>query len=397
MHRSRQGCRFVGQLVAMLWLALAALPSAQRPLRPLPEALAAASPELVDRLRADAFTYFRFINRTWTARVCEALADLTDAPIVRLHGDAHVEQFAVTKDAWGLGDFDDTTRGPAFIDIVRFLGSIDLAARQRGWTGDREALFDRFLEGYRLGLSNADYRPREPDIVRRLRRQAPKTRAAYLQWGESLMQPMEEAEFKSVVRGMGDFERFIRRERPELAPEYFTVIRAGYLRIGVGSATTLKVLIRLQGPTTAPGDDVLIEAKEVTNLEGLGCLEESKTPQAVRVINGTRQIGRLKHDILAVGPTVLMPAAAGRAQHWLDWWIASWEPSYREVHLSDLRSVTDLAEIAFDSGVQLGANKTVAVREQALASVVKYEPRLRKETSTIVDELLAGWRELAER
>jgi hypothetical protein len=115
------------------------------------------------------------------------------------------------------------------------------------------------------------------------------------------------------------------------------------------------------------------------------------------VINGTRQIGRLKHDILAVGPTVLMPAAAGRAQHWLDWWIASWEPSYREVHLSDLRSVTDLAEIAFDSGVQLGANKTVAVREQALASVVKYEPRLRKETSTIVDELLAGWRELAER
>ena len=90
MHRSRQGCRFVGQLVAMLWLALAALPSAQRPLRPLPEALAAASPELVDRLRADAFTYFRFINRTWTARVCEALADLTDAPIVRLHGDAHV-------------------------------------------------------------------------------------------------------------------------------------------------------------------------------------------------------------------------------------------------------------------------------------------------------------------
>ncbi len=101
MHRSRQGCRFVGQLVAMLWLALAALPSAQRSLRPLPEALAAASPELVDRLRADSFTYFRFINRTWTARVCEALADLTDAPTVRLHGDAHVEQFAVTKDAWG--------------------------------------------------------------------------------------------------------------------------------------------------------------------------------------------------------------------------------------------------------------------------------------------------------
>src|SRR5262245_33669981 len=123
MHRSRQGCRFLGHLVAMLCVALTALPSAQRPLRPLPQALVAAPPELVARLRADSFSYFRFINRAWTARVCEALADLADAPIVRLHGDAHLEQFAVTRNTWGLGDFDDTARGPAFIDIVRFLGS----------------------------------------------------------------------------------------------------------------------------------------------------------------------------------------------------------------------------------------------------------------------------------
>src|SRR4030095_8034424 len=128
---------------------------------------------------------------TWTARVCEALADLTDAPIVRLHGDAHVEQFAVTKDAWGLGDFDDPTRGPSFIDIVRFLGSIDLATRQRGWTYDREALWDRFFEGYRSGLSNPDHRPPEPDIVRELRRQAPTNRRTYLAWGEKQMEPMD--------------------------------------------------------------------------------------------------------------------------------------------------------------------------------------------------------------
>ena len=39
-----------------------------------------------------------------------------------------------------LDDFDDSARGPALVDIVRFLGSIDLAARQRGWTRDRDAL-----------------------------------------------------------------------------------------------------------------------------------------------------------------------------------------------------------------------------------------------------------------
>jgi hypothetical protein len=396
MYRPRQGYRFAGHLVfAALCVGLTALPSAQAPLRPSPEALASASPQLIERLHADPFTYFRFVNRAWTARVCEALADVKETPIVRLHGDAHLEQFAFTKNAWGLSDFDDSARGPAFIDVVRFLGSIDLATRQRNWTRDREAMWDRFLRGYRQGLSNPDYRPREPDIVRRLRRQASMTPAAYLAWGESLMQPMDDAMSNSVVQGMADFDRFVRRDRPELVPGYFTVVRAGWLRLGIGSAATRKVLIRVEGPTIARDDDVLIEIKEVTNLGGLGCLEESASPQAARVINGARQIGRLKHDILAVGPTTLISAAADRAEPWMNWWVASWEPSYREVHVSDLRSVADLAAIAFDSGVQLGANKTVAVRERALSSIINNEPRLRRETSKIVDELMAGWQELA--
>jgi hypothetical protein len=379
----------------MLCIAFTAHPSAQRPLRPSAEALAAAPAELRDRLRTDSFTYFRFINRPWTARVCEAFADVTDVPIVRLHGDAHLEQFAITKDAWGLSDFDDTTRGRAFVDIVRFLGSIDLATRERGWTADREMLWDRFLAGYRLGLSNPNSRPRQPDVVRQLRRQAPMTRAAYLTWGESLMQPMDETTSKSVAQGMGDLETLVRRERPQLSSEYFAVVRAGWLRIGVGSAATRKILIRVQGRSAARGDDVLLEVKEVVNLGGLGCLEEPATPPAVRVINGARQIGRFKHDILAVGPTRLIPEAVGRSDQWLDWWVASWEPSYREIRISDLRSVRDLADVSFDAGLQLGANKTLAVRERALASVMKYEPRLRKETATIVEELLAGWTELA--
>jgi hypothetical protein len=93
----------------------------------------------------------------------------------------------------------------------------------------------------------------------------------------------------------------------------------------------------------------------------------------------------------------MIPPVADRAEHWLDWWVSSWEPSYREVHLSDLRSVEDLADIVYDSGLQLGASKLVSVRKEALASVGKLEGRLRKETAIIVEELLAGWRELPGR
>jgi uncharacterized protein (DUF2252 family) len=371
--------------------------SAQRRLLPQPAVLAGVSTELVDRLRADPFTYFRFINRAWTARVCEAFADVTSPAIVRLHGDAHIEQFALTKDSWGLDDFDDSTRGPAFVDVVRFLGSIDLATRQRGWTRDRDRVWNRFFEGYRLGLSNPGFQPREPDIVRELRRRAPMTRAEYLSWGERQMQPIDEARSKAIVAGMLTFERLVRAERPDLAPEYFAVKRAGWLRMGVGSATMMKVLIRVQGPTTDPDDDVLLEGKETVSLEGVGCLEMPATPPAIRVIAGARQLGRLKHDILAVGPTLLVPAAADRAGQWLDWWVVSWEPTYREVHLRDLRSVTDLGDIAFDSGVQLGAGKLAASRDEELASNTRLDQRLRKETSTIVEELLAGWRELSRR
>jgi hypothetical protein len=165
----------------------------------------------------------------------------------------------------------------------------------------------------------------------------------------------------------------------------------------VGSSGIRKVLIRVQGPTSGPDDDVLLEAKEVSNLEGVRCLEKAPSPPAVRVIAGARQLSRLKHDILAVGPTLLIPAATDRAEHWLEWWVSSWEPSYREIGVNDLRSSRDLGDIAFDAGVQLGAGKLISVRQDALSSLDRLEGRLRRETAVIVEELLAGWRELRER
>jgi uncharacterized protein DUF2252 len=401
METKRRGYLFPSLLVFVLAICgvLVLQSSARGQLRPSPTAVASAPAELVDRLRADAFTYFRFVNRSWAARVCDAFRDVSDLPFVRLHGDAHVEQYALTDDAWGLTDFDDSARGPEFIDIVRFLGSIDLATRQRGWTSDRDALWDRFFAGYRAGLANPAYRPPEPDIVRALRGPERRNRAAFLSWGESQMEPMPAAASKSVVENMEAFERFIRLERPDLGSGYFAVKRAGWLRIGVGSTALRKVLIRVQGPTNEDDDDELVEAKEVANLDGVSCLAESTTAPALRVVDATRQLGRMKHDILAIGPTVLIPAAADRAEHWRNWWVSNWEASYREVRIDDVRSVEDLGDIVYDSGVQLGAGAPtdVSARNQAASAVMRLEGRMRRETSTIVEELLAGWREFATR
>ena len=119
-------------LFAVIAIALAGTAYGAAPIRPNPESLERATPELIKRLRAEPYDYFRFVNRSWIARVCDDFGrDLEGLPVIRLHGDAHVEQFALTRDAWGLDDFDDSARGPAVVDIVRFLGSVELVARQR--------------------------------------------------------------------------------------------------------------------------------------------------------------------------------------------------------------------------------------------------------------------------
>ena len=394
------------QTLATLFMILTVVVTGHGQLRPDPARLALASPELMKELKTDPFDYFRFINRPWVARVCEVFnGDLHDQPAVRLHGDAHIEQFAVSTGAWGLDDFDDSARGPAIIDIVRFLGSVELVIRQRKWARGRDAVFVRFLAGYKRGLLQPDYRPPAPDLVRHLRAKSPGTRAAFLAWGESKMQPMEEASTRAVEAGMAAVAPLLRKERPDLSPDYFQIVRAGWLRLGIGSAISKKILVRVQGPSVDPTDDELIEAKAAGNLDGLSCLDAQASATVLRVIAGNRQLGRMKHKILAVGPELAIPEVVVRGEELGEWWIRSWDPSYREVNVSDLRSVRDLDEIAFDVGVQLGAGslseesgeRGSAIRRQAWDAIARIETRIRKETIEMVDDLMRGWNELRKQ
>jgi hypothetical protein len=394
---------------AVLALAVAAVSVACTggTLRADPAALAAASPDLLARLKSDPYNYFRFINHEWTARVCDTFAsELPNQPIVQLHGDAHIEQYALTAAAWGLDDFDDATRGPALVDLMRFLGSIDLAARRRGWTHDRDRLFDRFIAGYSHGLSEPSQVPAEPDIVRWLATHHPApAREAFLASAETQMMPMPERSMNGLIAAMAAFAKLVQKERPELPDEYFRVVRAGWLYIGIGSASNKKILARVRGPSDDPADDELLEAKTLRPLDDLRCLEAPKSQPTFRVIVASRQLGRLKHSILAAGPDMELPEMTVDGEHLQDWWIRSWEPSYREVTLDDLRSVDDLDSLVYDSGVQLGAGSIrgatpsdeAALRAKSLRAIMGLDLRLRHEASTLVEQMLRGWREFGSR
>jgi hypothetical protein len=182
-------------------------------------------------------------------------------------------------------------------------------------------------------------------------------------------------------------------------------VRAGWLQSGVGSADSPKIMVRVRGPSDDPADDELLELKKIEDLHDLGCLKTPTVQPTLRIIDGSKQLGRLKYTILAAGPELVVPEVMARGQRLQDWWIRNLDPSYRRVRLSDLRSVADLAAVAYDAGVQLGAGRlqdnTVPLgsydRKRILAATGRLEKRYRREATNLIDDLLRGWRELGAR
>ncbi len=378
-------------------VALAVDPS-PAPLRPAPSRLAQTSVELRARLREDPLVYFRFVNMEWAGRVCEAFRkDLRSVPTVVLHGDAHIEQYALTANAHGLDDFDDAAHGPSVVDLVRFLGSVDLIARRRGWAAEREWLFDRFLDGYTRALSDPSYLPSDPAVVKRLRAQPGRTRDEFFADSESLMQPVEPEHLEGVTRSFEMLEAMVRTVRPELPAGYFHPKKIGTLRIGVGSALSRKLLARVEGPSASPVDDVLLEAKELSRLESVPCMQVPISGEVFRVIVATKQIGRIRHELL-----LEVPRREGLAPEVRDWWIRSWDETFKEVTAADITSAAELGELAHDAGAQLGAANLrwsipileTQMRRAEIAAVRRLAPRIRATARQLTDALLAGWEEL---
>jgi Uncharacterized protein conserved in bacteria (DUF2252) len=228
-----------------------------------------ANPELLERVRSDPHGYFRFINIPFSEHVCELFADRIEEMTseqrrsyrLNLHGDAHLEQYAVTDLGRGLTDFDDSSAGPPVIDLLRFAASLRLTSRSNDWDATtEEELIQTFLAGYRAALERPTLVADEPSVVEGLRLTFTQDTARYLEWVDSLMQPIPPALEEELRSAMIRFAKVAVREHPEVSVEYFEPVRMGYLKLGVGSALDNKFLVRMQGPTDDPIADDVLEA-----------------------------------------------------------------------------------------------------------------------------------------
>jgi uncharacterized protein (DUF2252 family) len=346
-------------------------------------------PKLVSRVRASPTSYFRFVNAAFGNEVCRRFQPyLSGTGTVSLHGDPHLQQYAITETGRGLSDLDDAASGPPVLDLVRFSTSLVLTSRARGWHSEIDRVLSDFFRGYRAALENPGMTTREPSVVSRIRSGFRFDPAHYFGWLRSISEPLPADTRAAVEKALGSYVDVMLTEEPTLTREYFEIRDIGRSRMGIGSARTRKYVVRLRGRTEAPDDDDVLELKEVGAIPHVACL--SPAP----IIDPMRQI--VAQERMVYEPYRLVGRVVIDQR---DFWVHAWARSYHELSALDLRTAAELSEVAFDAGVQLGLGhpKLVAppldvpLRQSVLQFLDAHVARIDELSRELADEVTDSW------
>lgn len=350
------------------------------------------NPQLLERIISGPHGYLRFINIPFSQEVCRRFStSLIGTPSLNLHGDAHIEQYAVTDLGRGLTDFDDSSTGPGFIDLLRFGVSLQLTCRAHVWEDHAEKLYGKFLKGYRDALNDPKITAPEPTVAKRFRSDFTIDRENYFKWVDSIMEPVSQQEHDSLLVAVQPYVETMLAEKPELNQDYFDVAKVGYLHMGIGSALDLKYLLRIQGKTDDPNDDLVLECKQVRDLSGIDCIDTGQKTDPFRIMRGQARI--------AYQPFHHLGYFRFRG---FNFWVHSWVDNYKEVKIGkSFLSSLELAEVAYDVGVQLGKGhvKNIAspldlqLRREQLRILDIHEVVIRQASRELAELTVAAWEE----
>lgn len=352
----------------------------------------ARNPELLRRLRSGPHSYFRFIHHEFSSAVCVELGDaLTEAPPVNLHGDAHLEQYAVTDLGRGLTDFDGATTGPALLDLTRLGVSLKLACMQHDQPEAEPELWARLIEGYLEGVfaDEDDPLPPEPSGVRRIREEFEANPQQLTDTVNDMMIEVTDEEEAALRESFATYVLLQHEQDETLHERFFDIERIGRLDLGIGSALDEKFLFRVRGPTDAPADDVVIEAKEVLSLADISCIQASPEPDPFRILLGQARIAYQPFPYLGFI----------RSMDTM-FWMHGWTNHYREMGVTDsYRSLEEVREIVYDIGVQLGRGHVRAIaspldvqlRRTQADYIERHDEQLRRAIDRLTEASVTAW------
>jgi len=348
------------------------------------------NPGLLKRILSGPHGYFRFINIPFSEEICRRFSEIiTTAPTLNLHGDAHIEQYAVTDLGRGLTDYDDSSTGPGVIDLLRFGVSVHLTCRKNGWADSSTILLDRFFAGYRAALKYPKMRVDAGAWVKRARATFKNDRASYFKWIDTMMEPMPDDDKNALIAAIQPYIDTKIAEDSTLSPDYFRIVQTGDLQMGIGSALDEKFLVRIRGKSADPLDDVVLEFKEVRDLSGIDCINSGQELDPFRILLGQTRIAYQPFAHLGYFRF-----------HDKIFWVHSWVDNYKEVKIGkSFQSPGELAEVVYDVGVQLGKGhvKQIAspldlqLRREQLQFLKKNEAALKTACRELTEETVAAW------
>jgi hypothetical protein len=321
---------------------------------------------------------------------------LDGIPNVNLHGDPHLENYAITERGRGLTDFDDATIGPMVLDLVRFGVSIHLSCRANGWQDKAEPLVKSFLSSYTAALRDPGLTIPPPELVARVRAGFTTDKERSLAAKEELMKPLGEP----LENFEAPFMQYIDQmavKRPELPSHFFEIKKAGRLKMGVGSAMDEKYLVEVEGATKAREDDLFLEIKEVRDLHGISCILLSEENPIRPIVMQARLADK---PYRYTGFIVIARSAGYKTDKMF--WVHEWPDNYHELSIhTSFQTPQDLGDIAADVGVQLGLGHPRSIsdtysselRSRMLSTLAELQVEIEQTISDLTRQTIAAWKQ----
>lgn len=290
-----------------------------------------------ERMLRDAFSFFRGDIKSFYDYALRHKPSLKEVPVVQLHGDPHIENLGLwwTEEEgikFGLIDFEETRKGPFYLDLERFAIGLILVSHMRGINKEQKiitTLFKSYNEEYSSPLTLSS------PIVKKIWQRGEKNKRLDLLngYGKTSLNENGHRKFKTsldlihldISRIQPAVDIYLKSLPPEYQKkaEFYEIKDAVQVkRAGLGSLGNLKYRLLVEGPSESQDDDYILE------------LREAKTP-ALRIFNARELIQGLTSPFLGV------TRFEGR-----DFLVDEVHPCYSTMKIEDLKNLKDFLEIA---------------------------------------------------
>ncbi|MCA9669958.1 MAG: DUF2252 family protein [Myxococcales bacterium] len=208
--------------------------------------------------------YFRHVGPEMQRRFCE-LVDVSRLPRVFLHGNPHVDNYAKTERGAAMVDFDRARYGPYAYDIVRFLVSAGISAREQSRCLMPPTARSSLRRGYAQGVLCPQLRYEEMHALRRRRaKRWQQSTVQYVEanrlWARKMRENAMPLEQLPLEQLLASYARS--REEPSLL-EHYRVSEAAQIPGSMGKMHTVLLLESLDSSIDEHARALLLDFKEV--------------------------------------------------------------------------------------------------------------------------------------